>query len=70
MDRQTILSALLRRPFEPFVLLLSSGAKIEIRHPELAALGKARILVVDPDTDLQSTISLLHVVAVQELAAA
>lgn len=33
------------RPFEPFRLHLSTGEKVDIRHPELAMLTRAWIIV-------------------------
>jgi hypothetical protein len=70
MDRQTILILLQRRPFEPFSLQLSNGTSVDVRHPELAALGKSRLVVVNPETDTMEIISFLHVASVRTLQAA
>ena len=51
MDRQTILNLKERRPFEPFAVQLSSGETYDVRHPELAALGKSRRVIFSPETD-------------------
>lgn len=35
-----------RQPFEPFVMVLSSGDRVLVRHPELVFVGPRRVLVV------------------------
>lgn len=70
MDRQAVLAVLQRRPFEPFVVQLSSGESHEVRHPEVAALGKSRLVIVDPETDKMVICALLHVASVTTLQAA
>ena len=67
MDRQAILALLGRRPFEPFVVHLSSGEQHEVRHPEVAALGKSRLIIVDPETEKMVICALLHVTSVTTL---
>ena len=70
MNRETLLDLLARRPFEPFVIKLSSGESLEIRHPEIAALGKSRLVVVDPTTDRLVIAALLHIASVETVQAA
>lgn len=70
MDRQTILVLLERRPFEPFSVQLSNSQQFEIRHPEVAALGRSRLVIVDPETDMMEIVSLLHVANVRTVQAA
>ena len=70
MDRQVILSLLERRPFVPFSIQLSNGEAFEIRHPELAALGKSRLVIVNPETDVMEIVALLHVANVRTMQAA
>ncbi len=48
MRPQDILELLRREPFEPFRLHLSDGAVFEIRHPELAMVGRSTVLVGIP----------------------
>jgi hypothetical protein len=62
-----------RRPFEPFRITMSSGATFEMRHPEMASLGKSAMLVVLPDpngalTDKWEFLSHLHITHVATLA--
>lgn len=45
MRPQDILDLLQRRPFEPFRLCLSDGASFEVRHPELAMVGRSTMLI-------------------------
>ncbi|MEX2216650.1 MAG: hypothetical protein WD768_21230 [Phycisphaeraceae bacterium] len=71
MTIQTFRELLTRRPFQPFRLVMSSGQKYEVRHPELAMLTRSDMLV---GTDLKDGVpaefricSLLHVTAVEPL---
>jgi len=70
MDRQAMLALLNRRPFEPFSVHMSNGESFEVRHPEVAALGKSRLVIVDPETDRMDIIGLLHVASVHSAQAA
>ena len=67
MNAEVVRERLQRRPFEPLVIRLSGGETYEVRHPENVALGKARIVVVDPETDRMAVCSLLHVTSIQTL---
>ncbi len=67
MNSEIIREWLNRKPFEPFVLRLSNGEAHEVRHPENVALGKNRIIVVDPQTDRASHLALIHVNAIEVL---
>lgn len=70
MNMETIREWLSRRPFEPFVLRLSNGEAHEVCHPENLALGKTRIIVVDPALDRVVHVSLIHVNSIEALQAA
>lgn len=70
MNSEVIRQLVLRRPFEPFTVHLSGGETYEVRHPETVALGKQRIVVVDPDSDQMAICSLLHVTSVETLQSA
>jgi hypothetical protein len=56
-----------QRPFEPFVVHLSSGEVHPVRHPECAALTNTRLVIVDPEKDHITVCSLLHIVSVEML---
>jgi virulence-associated protein VagC len=49
MDLEGIREALLKRPFQPFSIRLADGRSLAVRHPEMVAVGKRRIVVVQPD---------------------
>jgi len=53
------------RPFEPFVIHFSGGEKHEVRHPENLAIGKQRLVLVDPKTDRMAILGLLHVTSLE-----
>jgi hypothetical protein len=57
----------LRRPFEPFVINLSSGESHEVRHPECLAIGKTRVYVSYPEDDRLVICSMLHITSVEAL---
>ena len=73
MSASELKDRLQRRPFEPFRLVLSSGDAFDVRHPEMALLGKGGIYVSvpDPNDELPDVIwcSLLHVTAIEPIAA-
>ena len=49
MALEGLREALRRRPFEPFSIRLADGRSLAIRRPETVAVGKRRIIVVQPD---------------------
>ena len=49
MDLEGVREALLKRPFEPFRIRLTDGRSLAVRHPEMVAVGKRRIVIVQPD---------------------
>lgn len=61
MSHETLYELLHRRPFEPFVVRLTSGESHEIRHPEMALLLKTKLVVGQPDSDRMAICSLLHI---------
>ena len=62
MDLQGIREALQHRSFEPFALRLADGRSLGVRHPEMVAVGKRRVIVVQPD-DSWSVVEPLMVVS-------
>ncbi|MEM9346403.1 MAG: hypothetical protein AAGB26_07285 [Planctomycetota bacterium] len=71
MTVQTFRDLLAERPFKPFRVVMSSGEKHEVRHPEMAFLSKTSLYV---GTDLENGIpaefricSLLHVTTVEPI---
>lgn len=60
-----------RRPFQPFRIITSSGDAYEIRHPEMAFLTRAEVVLGLGERDgipsRYRTVSLLHVTAAEPL---
>ena len=67
MNAETIREWLTRRPFEPFELRLSNGEAYQVRHPEVFAIGKTRLVIVNPETDSVVHVALIHVNSIQAL---
>jgi hypothetical protein len=72
----TIRELLARRPFCPFRVILSSGDRFEIRHPEFAWLIKGGLYVGLPGTGSNGEVELperavfcsaLHLAGVEQL---
>ena len=75
MTVQTFRDLLTQRPFKPFRLVMSSGQKYDVRHPEMAWLTRTDILVGIGETDegVPSEFricSLLHVTTIEPFSAA
>jgi hypothetical protein len=49
MDLQGIREALHRQPFEPFSIRLADGRSVPVCHPDFVAVGKRRIIIVEPN---------------------
>ena len=69
MNIETIRERLNRHSFEPFVIRMSNGEVHEVRHPENLALGKNRLIVVDPASDRAVHLALIYVNAIEALQA-
>jgi hypothetical protein len=52
MPPADLLSALRRRPFEPFQLHVTDGTVYEVRHPDLVIVATASAVVGIPATSL------------------
>jgi hypothetical protein len=62
MDLQGIRETLQHQPFEPFALRLADGRSLAVRNPEMVAVGRRRVIVVQPD-DSWSVLEPLMVVS-------
>ncbi len=73
MTAETLRDWLRRRPFLPFRIKTSDGDAYEIRHPEMAFVTRAEVVVGIAERDgipaRHRTLSLLHVTAVEPLDA-
>jgi uncharacterized protein (DUF302 family) len=61
MNAEAIREMLTRRPFESFEVIMSSGEKHLVKHPEFAILLPSRLIVTDPVADQAAMLSLMHV---------
>lgn len=62
MDLQGVREALHRHPFAPFIIRSADGRAVPVQHPNSVAVGKRRIIVVEPD-DSWSEIDPLLIVS-------
>lgn len=71
MTAECIHDWLRKRPFQPFRLKTSDGDAYEIRHPEMAFLTRAEVVIGLAERNgipsRHRTVSLLHVTAVEPL---
>jgi uncharacterized protein (DUF302 family) len=61
MNAEAIREMLGRRPFETFEVVMSSGERHLVKHPEFAILLPSRLIVTDPVADRAAILSLMHV---------
>ena len=55
-------------PFQPFMVKTSDGKQYRVRHPDYAAISpKGGRLVLFADEETTTTVSALHIVAVEAL---
>jgi hypothetical protein len=59
MDIAGVREALRREPFQPFDICLADGRRVPVRHPDFVAVGKRRIIVIQPDDSSMFIESLL-----------
>jgi hypothetical protein len=71
MTLDTIQELLSRRPFEPFLIVTSSGDRYEVRHPEVVLRVKNGLYVGlggrGAVADRAAFVSLLHVSAIETM---
>ncbi|MEN6449725.1 MAG: hypothetical protein ABFC96_04460 [Thermoguttaceae bacterium] len=63
-----------KTPFQPFRITLTDGRTYEVKHPELAMVGRTSVLIgmaasdeSEPVYDRFVTISLLHIMQMEPL---
>jgi hypothetical protein len=54
MDLEGVREALHREPFQAFDICLADGRRIPVRHPDSAAVGTRRLIVILPDDSSMS----------------
>ncbi|MBN2578873.1 MAG: hypothetical protein JXB10_07775 [Pirellulales bacterium] len=72
MRSEDIREFLQHKPFQPFRITLTDGQTYEVRHPELAMVGRSTVAIglpaptePNPVYDRLVTVSLLHVMQVE-----
>ncbi len=77
MPPQELRGLLRGRPFVPFRLTLTDGRTFDVHHPDLVIVGTGVVIIGipqagtdDPFMERSVTVSLLHVVSAEPLAAA
>ena len=72
MRPEDIRDFLQRKPFQPFRLTLTDGRAYEVRHPELAMVGRSTVAIglpmpgdPNPVYDHLVTVSLLHIMQIE-----
>jgi hypothetical protein len=73
MSLSALKERLSRRPFDPFQVVLSSGDRYEVRHPEMALLLRNGIYVAKPNfqdglPEEAAWCSFLHISAIEPLS--
>ena len=72
MTVRTVKNLLEHRPFQPFRVVMSSGERYAVRHPEMALLTRRTLYIgTGPDEDNipdeAAMCSLLHITAVEPI---
>jgi len=67
MNAEAVRVMLRRQPFAPFAIVMSSGERHIVKHPECLAMTPNRLVVVDPDTEAFAVLAMLHVAELQGL---
>lgn len=76
MTQEELQQAARRQPFEPFRVILTTGATYDVRHPDLIMVGRrsAVIGITNEPTgtayDRTVKVDLLHVVGIEDLPVA
>lgn len=66
MILETIKDKLAHHPFEPFVIRTSGGQGYKVASPDLVVMMKSKVFVAEPRSDRATTISYLHITAIEE----
>jgi hypothetical protein len=62
MNAADVRDILHREPFEPFEIIMSSGERHLVKHPELVLVTEGRVIVVtDPVADRTADLALMHI---------
>ncbi len=76
MTQEELQQAARRQPFEPFRVVLTTGATYDIRHPDLIMVGRrSAVLGISNEPnetvyDRTLKVDLLHIVGIEDLPVA
>ena len=77
MRPEDLLNFIRKQPFQPFRITLTDGRTYEVRHPELAMVGRSIVVVgldptdePEPVFDRMVTVSLLHIMQIEPIVPA
>jgi len=72
MRPEDVRSFLQQKPFQPFRITLTDGRTFEVRHPEMAMIGRSSVAIGAPKVDEPEpvfdrlvTVSLLHIMQIE-----
>jgi hypothetical protein len=66
MIAETIREKLDQNPFEPFLIVASSGRAYKVSSPDLVVVMKTKVFIAEPNSDRAVTIPLFQIAAVEE----
>jgi hypothetical protein len=72
MRPNDILRLLQRQPFRPFRLYILENTVFEIRHPEMAMVGRSTLALsipTDSDSEHEIVIALMHITRMEPITA-
>jgi hypothetical protein len=68
MNAANVRDILRREPFEPFEIIMSSGERHLVKHPEFVLVTEGRVIVVtDPVADRTADLALMHVTELRRM---
>jgi hypothetical protein len=77
MRPEDLLNITRRQTFQPFRITLTDGRNYEVRHPELAMVGRSIVIIglagpnePEPVFDRTVTVSLLHIMQIESIVPA
>jgi hypothetical protein len=74
MTQNDLREAARRQPFEPFRVVLTTGEKYDIRHPDLIMVGRRAVIIGIPSDEAPTVfdrtvkVDLFHVVGIEAVA--
>lgn len=65
MDTREVREALKKQPFQPFIMHLADGRKLEVTHPEFVAVSPRRVVVINNQDEWTSILEPLLIVSLE-----